>query len=147
MSSKQDPKIYLVGYGTFIPNKMFLESDVHICVINHYRRIWTGETVFPFVLEDPNARFYGIVFSVSQSRLEKLDLYEGVDNGLFLRKAVEVQLNNGQSLPVFMYVPSQQTIDEFHLTLESDIEDRWMEQIRKNQEVCAMFPQLLEKLD
>ena len=147
MSSKQDPKIYLVGYGTFIPNKMFLESDVHVCVIKHYRRIWTGETVFPFVLEDPNARFYGIVFSVSQTRLEKLDLYEGVDNGLFLRKAVEVQLPNGQALPVFMYVPSQQTIDEFHLTLESDIEDRWMEQIRKNQEVCAMFPQLLEKLE
>ena len=87
------------------------------------------------------------MFSVSQTRLEKLDLYEGVDNGLFLRKAVEVQLHNGQALPVFMYVPSQQTIDEFHLTLESDTEDRWMEQIRKNQEVCTMFPQLLEKLD
>ena len=146
MSSNQDPKIFLVGYGTFIPNKMF-ESDVHVCVIKNYRRVWTGETVFPFVLEDPNARFYGIVFSVTQTRLEKLDLYEGVDNGLFLRKAVEVQLNNGQSLPVFMYVPSQHTIDEFHLTLESDTEDRWMEQIQKNQEVCARFPQLLEKLD
>ena len=145
-TEQQDPKIYLVGYGTFIPNKMF-QSDVHVCIIKHYRRVWTGETVYPFVLEDPNARFYGIVFSVSQTRLEKLDLYEGVDNGLFLRKAVEVRLNNGQALPVFMYVPSQRTIDEFHLTLESDTEDRWMEQIRKNQEVCAMFPQLLEKLD
>jgi len=147
MSADQPSQIYIIGYGTFIPNKMFLKSDVCVCMIQHYRRVWTGETVFPFVLEDPESRFYGIVFPVSQTRLEKLDFYEGVTDGLFLREVVEVLLDNGEKISAHMYVPSQKTIEEFHLTLESDTEDRWMEEIRKNQEVCSMFPQLLEKLD
>ncbi len=141
--------VYIVGYGTFIPNQTVLKSkDVQVCKIRNFRRIWTGETVFPFVLKDSAfPGFYGLVFQVSPSRLEKLDLYEGVDQGMFTRDSIEVELLSGENLKACTYVPTPKTIAEYNLSFASDPDDRWMEEIRKNSEVCSHFPQLIQKLE
>ncbi|MHA1617968.1 MAG: gamma-glutamylcyclotransferase family protein [Promethearchaeota archaeon] len=148
-STNDTAPIFIVGYGTFIPNQEVLKSsNIQVCKIHHFRRIWTGETIFPFVLKDPTFQgFYGLVFQVSRNRLAKLDFYEGVDQGMFTRDSIEVELLSGELLSASIYVPTSKTISEYNLSYASDPEDLWMEEIRKNEEICALFPQLIQKIE
>lgn len=141
-------KKYVIGYGTFIPNKTFLKStDVRVIIVRHYRRIWTRETIFPFVLEDSSfPGFHALMFSVSQSRLAKMDIYEGVDTGLFLRKEILVEDLQGTKFQAYIYVPSSNTIEEYQLTMQSDPEDEWQKEIAKNAQIVETFPELIQKV-
>ncbi|TFH28551.1 MAG: gamma-glutamylcyclotransferase [Promethearchaeota archaeon] len=117
--------VNIIGYGTFISNQTILKStDVQVCKILNFRRVWTGETVFPFVLKDSTfSGFYGLVFQVSPARLDKLDMYEGVDQGMFTRDSIEVELLSGEILEACIYVPTPKTITEFNLSSTSDPDD------------------------
>lgn len=145
--SDSDSPIYIVGYGTFIPNQTYLQSsEVKVCIVRNFRRIWRGDTIFPFILEDPTSPgFHALVFSISRSRVEKLDIYEGVDKGFFSRDEIEVEMLNGEKMKAHIYVPTAQTIAEQNLKLEDDLNDRWMEEIRKNGEIVKLFPELMQK--
>lgn len=146
MNSNDSP-IYIVGYGTFIPNKTYLKStDVKVCIVRNYRRIWMGDTIFPFILKDPqNFGFYALVFSLSPSHVAKLDVYEGVETGLFTREKISVELLDGTAQEAYIYVPTIQTIKERNLKIEDDLEDCWLEEIQKNKEIVKLFPQLVQK--
>ena len=141
----------IVGYGTFITNKMFkFTKDVKICFVPKCRRIYITSEHFPFALEDPSKDgFFALLFKVEHKEFKRLDFYEGVDAGLFYRKKISIlvkkDLNNYIKKQAFIYLPTEQSISDHKLTLDCDKEDGWIEKIRVNPEVCEKFPELLEK--
>ena len=141
----------IVGYGTFITNKMFkFSKDVKICFVPKCRRIYINSEHFPFALDDPtNEGFFALLFKVEHKEFKRLDYYEGVDAGLFYRKKVSILVKKDLTIYAkklaFIYLPTEQSISDHNLTLDCDKEDGWIEKIRANPDVCEKFPELLEK--
>lgn len=79
----------------------------------------------------------------SKQELEELDIYEGVNSGLFKRVKTEVVLKNEKQIEAFIYVPTTNTIISQRLTSELDKFDSWKKEIEKSPEVLKNFPELL----
>ncbi|QEE15501.1 gamma-glutamylcyclotransferase family protein [Promethearchaeum syntrophicum] len=140
----------IVGYGTFITNKMFkFSKDVKICFVPKCRRIYVNTEHFPFALDDPsNDGFFALLFRVEHNEFKRLDFYEGVDAGLFYRKKIPILVKkdlNYVKKQAYIYLPTEKSISDHNLSLECDKEDKWIEKIRENPDVCEKFPELLEK--
>ena len=141
---------FVIGYGTFITNKMFkFTNDVKICFVPKCRRIYIPSEHFPFALEDPSKDgFFALLFKVENKEFKRLDFYEGVDAGLFYRKKIFIFVkkeSNYVKKQAFIYLPTEQSISDHKLSLECDKDDKWIEKIRENPDVCEKFPELLEK--
>ena len=142
---------FVIGYGTFITNKMFkFTKDVKICFVPKCRRIYIPSEHFPFALEDPSKDgFFALLFKVEHKEFKRLDFYEGVDAGLFYRKEISIlvkkDIKTYDKEKAFIYLPTEQSISDHNITLDSDKEDEWIEKIRANPEICEKFPELLEK--
>ncbi len=151
MEENEEDIDLIVGYGTFITNKMFkFSKDVKICFVPKCRRIYITSEHFPFALDDPsNEGFFALLFKVEHKEFKRLDYYEGVDAGLFYRKKVSIlvkkDLTNYVKKRAFIYLPTEQSISDHNLTLDCDKEDGWIEKIRAIPDVCEKFPELLEK--
>ncbi len=144
----EDSRVLMVGYGTFITNETYKNSkDVKVCVVRGYRRLWLKSTFYPFVLPDPNyAGIHGLVFSISKDQLKNLDIYEGVEAGLYSREMLTVQTLDGSTTDAYIYIPTQKCINEFGLSLRKDPEDCWIEEIKKNPKIFERFPKLIQKV-
>jgi len=73
----------------------------------------------------------------------ELDIYEGVNSGLFKRLKTEVVLKNDKQIEAFIYIPTTNTIISQRLTSELDIFDSWKKEIEKSPKVLKKFPELL----
>jgi len=144
-------KDLIVGYGTFITNRMFkFSKDVRICFVPKCRRIYLDSEHFPFALSDPsNEGFFALLFRVEHNEFKRLDLYEGVDAGLFYRKQISILVkdegNNYTKENAYIYLPTEKSIAEHNITPDCDKDDKWIEKIRANPDVCEKFPELLER--
>lgn len=140
----------IVGYGTFITNKMFkLSNDVKVCFVSGFRRIYISSAHFPFALRDPsNSGFYALLFRVKHGEFSRLDDYEGVSAGLFSRDQITIlvkgEKNDYSKQKAFIYLPTERTIAEYNLSVDLDKEDKWLKKIRAISEVCEKYPELFE---
>jgi len=116
----------IVGYGTFITNKMFkLTKDVKVCFVPKCRRIYIPSEHFPFALEDPSKDgFFALLFKVEHKEFKRLDFYEGVDAGLFYRKEISIlvkkDIKTYDKEKAFIYLPTEQSISDHNITLDRD---------------------------
>lgn len=90
-----------------------------------------------------NFYFKALKFEVTKRELEVLDIYEGVNSGLFKRVKTEVVLKNNKQIEAFIYVPTINTIISQRLTSELDRFDSWKKEIEKSPEILKSFPELL----
>jgi gamma-glutamylcyclotransferase (GGCT)/AIG2-like uncharacterized protein YtfP len=60
----------------------------------------------------------GEVYEIPESLLERLDWVEGVPD-LFRRELIEVALENGQTVPAYVYIYSREIDDECHELIPS----------------------------
>ena len=133
----------VVGYGTFITRGYWKDkSNVEVCKVIGFRRIFPQGNWFPYVLPDPDSSFWALKFDVSRKELIQLDYYEGVPSGLYKRTKTMIKLKNGTKKEAFIYVPTDQTIERENLNLAIDKNDRWKQEIRKYPEIVEKFPEL-----
>jgi cation transport regulator ChaC len=64
------------------------------------------------IVPDEASTVWGVVYECSPNELEKLDRYEGVDSGHYVRKAVVVQLENGEQIDAITYVAGERFIGD-----------------------------------
>ena len=144
----QSGKNFLIGYGSFITNKSFIESHtIFLCKIKGYRRLWFKTTVFPFILPDPSfSGIHALCFTIEEEQIKNLDKYEGVDAGLYSREKILVEFIDGNQCYAYIYIPTNKCIQEYDLTFNNDPDDVWMDEIKKFPEVCKKYPELLHHL-
>ena len=137
--------IPIIGYGTFITHGFWKDKkNVEVCVVKNFIRIFIPErNWFPYALPLKNSYFKALKFEVTKRELEELDIYEGVNSGLFKRLKTEVVLKNDKQIEAFIYIPTTNTIISQRLTSELDIFDSWKKEIEKSPEVLKKFPELL----
>lgn len=137
--------ISIIGYGTFITHGFWKDKkNVEVCVVKNFIRIFIPErNWFPYALPLKNSYFKALKFEVTKRELEELDIYEGVNSGLFKRVRTEVDLKNDKQIEAFIYVPTTNTIISQRLTSELDRFDSWKKEIEKSLEVLKNFPELL----
>ncbi|MHA1241402.1 MAG: hypothetical protein ACTSQU_11530 [Promethearchaeota archaeon] len=133
----------IISYGTFITRGLWKNKiNVEVCTVNNYTRIFPRNSWFPYALKSSGS-FKALKIDVTKEEIIFFDKIEGVDNGLFKRVMVDILLKNNLPSSAFMYVPTEETIGSQKLTLESDIIDRWKEEIKKIPEILRKFPDLL----
>ena len=71
-----------------------------------------------------------------------MDIYEGVEAGLYTREKIEVEVLSGKIYEAYIYIPTEKCIDEYDLSLDKDLDDQWLEEIKKNKDVCNKFSYL-----
>jgi len=137
--------ISIIGYGTFITHGFWKDKrNVEVCVVKNFIRIFIPErNWFPYALPLKNSFFKALKFEVTKRELEELDIYEGVNSGLFKRLKTEVVLKNDKQVEAFIYIPTTNTIISQRLTSELDRFDSWKKEIEKSPEVLKKFPELL----
>lgn len=137
--------IPIIGYGTFITHGFWKDKkNVEVCVVKNFIRIFIPErNWFPYALPLKNSYFKALKFEVTKRELEVLDIYEGVNSGLFKRVKTEVVLKNNKQIEAFIYVPTINTIISQRLTSELDRFDSWKKEIEKSPEILKSFPELL----
>jgi len=137
--------IPIIGYGTFITHGFWKDKrNVEVCVVKNFIRIFIPErNWFPYALPLKNSIFKALKFEVTKRELEALDVYEGVNSGLFKRLKTELVLKNDKQIEAFIYVPTTNTIISQRLTSELDRFDSWKKEIEKSPEVLKKFPELL----
>lgn len=134
----------IVGYGTFITQKRWLDyTNVAVCLIKGFRRIFPPENWFPYVIPDKKSQFWGLKFDVNSSQLSNLDKYEGVRAGLYSRFNVKVVLKDKTEINAEMYVPTKKTINQQKLVLDIDNVDAWKLEIKKHKDIINKFPELI----
>jgi gamma-glutamylcyclotransferase (GGCT)/AIG2-like uncharacterized protein YtfP len=139
------PKLFsVVGYGTFITKHHWQDkSNVEVCKVKNYKRIFPPGCWFPYVLPCKESSFWALKFDVNEHELNNLDYYEGVSSNLFKRVKIQINLKDHREIKAFIYIPTEQTIASEKLTLEIDENDRWKEEIKKFPNIIKKFPQLL----
>ena len=144
MTFNTDSNLFsIIGYGTFITQGYWKDKpNVQVCLIKNFTRIFPKNSCFPYVLPSNNS-FWALKFDVNEQELKQLDKYEGVSLGLFWREKTEIIFKNGKKSTAFIYIPTKNSIISKNLTLESDKEDRWKEQIKKYPEILVQFPELM----
>lgn len=137
--------ISIIGYGTFITHGFWKDKrNVEVCVVKNFIRIFIPErNWFPYALPLKNSFFKALKFEVTKRELEELDIYEGVNSGLFKRLKTEVVLKNDKQVEAFIYIPTINTIISQRLTSELDRFDSWKKEIENSPEVLKKFPELL----
>ena len=137
--------IPIIGYGTFITHGFWKDKkNVEVCVVKNFIRIFIPErNWFPYALPLKNSYFKALKLEVTKRELEELDIYEGVNSGLFKRVKTEVVLKNDKQIEAFIYVPTTNTIISQRLTSELDRFDSWKKELEKSSEVLKNFPELL----
>ncbi len=137
--------IPIIGYGTFITQGFWKDKkNVEVCVVKNFIRIFIPErNWFPYALPLKNSYFKALKFEVTKRELEVLDIYEGVNSGLFKRVKTKVVLKNNKQIEAFIYVPTINTIISQRLTSELDRFDSWKKEIEKSPEILKIFPELL----
>ena len=140
---------YLIGFGSFITSKRPFEefSEVEICKLPNFRRLWFKKTIFPYII--PDSSFSGIhvlCFTIKKDRLPHLDKYEGVDTGLYTRVKIEVKNLKEELREAFIYISTDKCIQKCKLQIERDPDDAWLDEIEKNEAVCKKYPELLHHL-
>ena len=51
----------------------------------------------------------GVVLDIDDSALERLDMYEGVEEGLYVRERCVVHLDDGSRVEAWVYIYNQPT--------------------------------------
>lgn len=64
------------------------------------------------IVPDPTGIVWGVVYRCSGEALEKMDRWEGVPSGHYVRKIVRVQLDNGDELEAVTYVAGPRFVDD-----------------------------------
>ncbi|TXT58779.1 MAG: hypothetical protein BAJALOKI1v1_1550008 [Promethearchaeota archaeon] len=136
-------KYSVVGYGTFITRGYWKDkSNVRVCKVIGFRRVFPEGNWFPYVLPDKESSFWALKFDVNLEELRELDIYEGVPAGLYKRIKTIIQVKDGIEEKAFIYVPTEKTITQQQLTIDMDKTDRWKEEIKKHHEIVDKFPKL-----
>jgi len=137
-------KFSVVGYGTFITKGYWKnKSNVEVCKVIGFRRVFPKGNWFPYVLPDPDSSFWALKFDVTKENLRELDYYEGVPSGLYKRTKTVIELKDGTKQQAFIYVPTESTIKRENLTLDVDKKDKWKFEIKKHPEIVEKFPKLV----
>jgi gamma-glutamylcyclotransferase (GGCT)/AIG2-like uncharacterized protein YtfP len=133
----------IVGYGTFITDGFWKKkSNVEVCTIQNYIRLFPKGSSFPYVLFSEGLSFKALKFDVKEQELKELDKYEGVGKDLFKRIETEILLKGKKVAKAFIYVPTETTIIKQKLKPELDKEDLWKKEIEKCAELRKIFPDL-----
>jgi len=137
--------IPIIGYGTFITHDFWKDKkNVEVCIVKNYIRIFIPKrNWFPYALPLKNSFFKALKFEVNKQELEELDIYEGINSGLFKRVKTEVVLKNDKQIEAFIYVPTTNTIISQGLSPKLDRFDSWKKEIEKSVEILNKFPELL----
>ncbi len=136
--------INVVGYGTFITKLQWInDPNVEVCTINDFIRILPRGNWFPYVLPLQKKSFKALKFSVDETHLKKLDIYEGVQANLFERVEIEIIIKNQNRINAFIYIPTKDTIKTQKLNPNIDENDSWKEEIKKFPEIIKKFPDLI----
>ncbi|TFG09216.1 MAG: gamma-glutamylcyclotransferase [Promethearchaeota archaeon] len=135
--------VSVIGYGTFITHGHWKnKSNVRVCTVKNYIRIFPKGNWFPYVLPSEGASFKALIFEVNKQELEALDRYEGVHAGLYKRVETDVFLKNDEKKRAYIYVPTEKTINSQDLSVDLDKNDRWKEEMYRYAEIRDKFPEL-----
>lgn len=136
--------ISIIGYGTFITKGRWKDKEnVEPCLVRDFIRIIPLGNWFPYVLPKKGSQFWALKFDVDEKELRELDIYEGVDSGLYERKKIEVSLKDRSLVEGQIYLPTEKTIEKYNLTVKMDEDDKWKGKIRENEEIIKKFPELI----
>jgi len=144
----------LFGYGTFITNKLYLDEDnVRAAYLPNYIRIMRPFDQFPFILmykfkkDDAKIGFWGLKFEIRDSDIDYFDYYEG-EGDLYVRIRLRCIYSDCTEEDVFVYYPTQKTIQIYDLYSYISSIDKWGIKIKKEcPEVISDFPDLLRMDD
>jgi gamma-glutamylcyclotransferase (GGCT)/AIG2-like uncharacterized protein YtfP len=140
----RNKKLYsIVAYGTLITTGYWKDKvKVETCLIKHFSRILPRSFRFPVVLPSEKS-FWGLKFDINHEQLLELDIYEGLDLGLFKREKIKVQLKDQSLKKAFIYRPTDGFVSVRNISLEEDECDRWKTIIKKDSELRNLFPELI----
>jgi gamma-glutamylcyclotransferase (GGCT)/AIG2-like uncharacterized protein YtfP len=136
--------IHIIAYGTLITHREFRRgTNVEPCLVMGYRRVLPPKHWYPFVIPtSPDDGFWALKFDVPPDMLEIIDLYEGVPT-LYYRQEIPVQLRSGDTIQAQIYLPTENTTEEFHLSVELDPRDRWVNVLKQEvPDLLALYPEL-----
>lgn len=99
---------YYFAYGSNMDTEQMRqrcpEADlVSIGTISRWRFRINTRGVATIVPEDEST-VYGIIWRLSQVDEQNLDGYEGVEEGLYAKRTMEVRLGDGRRLKAFLYL-------------------------------------------
>ncbi len=136
--------VSVIGYGTFISRGIWrTKRNVKVCVVKGYIRIYPEGYWYPFVLPSEGSSFYALKFDVTKEELRQLDFYEGVSENYFRREIIEVYHKSNEKIQAYIYLPTDQLIIKYNLSVDLDEMDRWREEIKKDPEIIEKFPELI----
>ena len=55
-----------------------------------------------------------------------------------------MSLKDGTAEEAIIYVPTEKTIKDYNLTLNIDVEDKWVQEIKKHPKIVVQFPELID---
>jgi len=77
--------------------------------IRGFKLVWPSELNFPFIREDPSGSVRGELYQdVRDETVRRLDEIEGAPSGLFVKKVVEVELEDGRRVDAIVYVGGEE---------------------------------------
>jgi gamma-glutamylcyclotransferase (GGCT)/AIG2-like uncharacterized protein YtfP len=140
--------LHIFGYGTFITLKLYEnKGNVKPAFLPNYFRVLKPGENFPFIIKDNSlygskSGFWGLVFEINNSELEKLDHYEG--KGYLYDRITETVIHRDASeRSVMMYYPREELISAYNLKKLIDLGDLWRAKIVKDYpEIIKKYPDL-----
>ncbi|MBI4245512.1 MAG: gamma-glutamylcyclotransferase [Planctomycetes bacterium] len=105
---------YYFAYGSNMDRKQMKQrcpdsTFVSTAVLNHYRFIIICRGVASIVQDDKH-NLHGILWQISNSDEENLDLYEGVRSKLYNKKDIVVITPNNEKVTALVYIAEDNNI-------------------------------------
>jgi serine protease inhibitor len=136
--------VSVIGYGTFISRGIWrTKKNVEVCIVKDYIRIYPEGHWYPFILPLKGSSLYALKFDVTKEELRNFDFYEGVSENYFKREIIEVYCKNNEKIQAYIYLPTDQLITKYKISIDLDEKDRWKEEIKKDPEIIEKFPELI----
>jgi len=136
--------VSVIGYGTFISRGIWrTKKNLEVCIVKDYVRIYPKGHWYPFILPSGGSSFYALKFDVTKEELRNLDFYEGISENHFKREIIEVYRKNNEKIQAYIYLPTDQLITKYKISVNLDEKDRWKEEIKKYPEIIEKFPELI----
>ena len=104
---------WLFSYGSLMNPQQFNKiagkwQYARKALLYGYQLVFSGEGSADIILADPKSCVYGVAYEISAQQLGKLDRYEGVPDGFYFRKKVQVEMTSRKH-SAYAYLKSQKS--------------------------------------
>lgn len=111
-NGKENNHLFVYGTLQYGQSRNYILKGLQFkkAVLPNYRKISPPNLGFPVIIRDDTSEVNGeVYFNIEHSRLKQIDYIEG-EGRLYNRILVNVKTLDGESLPAYVYYPSNELL-------------------------------------